>query len=109
MTPWVRNMLQWILQKFLLTDFTPWIISNFKTKHKEFTSFIFFIFRTMAVSKTANSSTSNKKYGNAVKKNSYLQGMPEFRLYNALIYCGYYYVVSETLTTNVYLSDLLVN
>lgn len=63
----------------------------------------------MALSKTINSSTSNHKYENARKKYSSLQGMAAFRLYNALIYCGYNYVVSETLTANVYLSDLLVN
>ena len=61
------------------------------------------------MSKTTDSLTSNHKYENAGKKYSYLQSMPAFRLYDALIYCGYNYVVSETLKANVYLSDLLVN
>jgi len=63
----------------------------------------------MAVSKTTNSSNSNHKYESVGKKSSYLQGMPAYRLYDVLIYSDYNYVVSETLTANLYLSDLLVN
>jgi len=108
-------MLQYILQKVVLTVFTPSIIRKrngyltLKLNTRNLPLFYLFIFRNMALSKTTNSSTSNHKYENARKKYSFLQSMPAFRLYNALIYCGYNYVVSETLTANLYLSDLLVN
>jgi len=45
----------------------------------------------MAVLKTRDNLNSNHEYENAGKKYSYLQSMPAFRLYDALIYSGYSY------------------